>query len=98
MSKGARPVPGQAFHGGHRLTLLAAVSRSAQAAVHTRRLHSACAAIPQDGQRQRDARLSRARWLCPACATAAYALRIAFAFSLKRIKKQKVHHFSIYGA
>ena len=42
--------------------------------------------------------LARARWLCPACATAAYALRIAFAFSLKRIKKQKVHHFSIYGA
>ena len=42
--------------------------------------------------------LARARWLCPACATAAYALRTAFAFSLKRIKKQKVHHFSIYGA
>ena len=84
--------------GGWRLlTLLAAVRVSAIAAVHTRRLHSACAAIPQDGQRQSDAPCA-AHWLCPACATAAYALRIAFAFSLKRVKKQKVHHFSIYGA
>ena len=56
--------------GWHWLTLLAAVPRSAQAVVHTRRLNPSLAALSHEGHRQRDAPRA-ACWLCPSCATAA---------------------------
>ena len=72
---GAWPVPGQDFCGVCWLPLLAGcpLRKQAQALLHTRRMHPACAAIPQHGHRQSDAPCA-AHWLWPACATAACAL------------------------
>ena len=73
--RGRGGVPGRGRGGGCLRSLLAGcpLRKQARALLHTRRMHPACAAIPQHGHRQSDAPCA-AHWLCPACATAACAL------------------------